>query len=112
MICVPRVACCRVVRLGRHRGRRALPQRQQHAGAQHDQRGLDDQRHRPDPVTPVADVTGVTRHAHRARGDVRQERPGAQQHGGRPAEPGRPSRAGRGTSSARAVSTPPTSISR
>jgi hypothetical protein len=41
---------------GRHRRGRALPQRQQHAGAQHDQRSLDDQRHRPDPVTPVADI--------------------------------------------------------
>jgi nucleotide-binding universal stress UspA family protein len=76
------------------RGGSAPSQPQQHPGAQHDQRCLHDQGHRADPVTPVANVAGVTWHAYRARGDVRQERSGAEQHAGRPAEPG-PSEPGR-----------------
>jgi hypothetical protein len=32
---------------------------QQHADAQHDQRGLHDQGDRADPVAPVADVPGI-----------------------------------------------------
>ena len=40
-----------------------IPQGQQHRRTEHDKRRLDEQRHRADPVTPVAYIARVTRYA-------------------------------------------------